>query len=119
MTITELKQIMGDAKEVCFQGKCHDCGIDTEVVVGIEGDKLITSCCAVYKVPPPSIREDNIFIKCESCFRKNTHLSNFRKCEIYSRVVGYLRPVNQFNKGKQAEFKARTPYNLAKTIKEV
>ncbi len=25
-------------------------------------------------------------------------------CEIYSRVVGYLRPVKQWNKGKQAEF---------------
>ena len=24
------------------------------------------------------------------------------KCEVYSRVVGYLRPVSQFNKGKKA-----------------
>lgn len=28
-------------------------------------------------------------------------------CEIYSRVVGYLRPVQQWNKGKQAEFAIR------------
>jgi anaerobic ribonucleoside-triphosphate reductase len=28
-------------------------------------------------------------------------------CEIYSRVVGYYRPVNQWNKGKQAEFEDR------------
>jgi len=28
-------------------------------------------------------------------------------CEIYSRVVGYIRPVNQWNKGKQAEFTDR------------
>jgi ribonucleoside-triphosphate reductase len=28
-------------------------------------------------------------------------------CEVYSRVVGYLRPVKQWNKGKQAEFKIR------------
>jgi anaerobic ribonucleoside-triphosphate reductase len=27
--------------------------------------------------------------------------------EVYSRVVGYFRPVNQWNKGKQAEFKNR------------
>lgn len=26
------------------------------------------------------------------------------KCEVYSRVVGYLRPVNQWNEGKQEEF---------------
>ncbi|MFH1402520.1 MAG: ribonucleoside triphosphate reductase [Patescibacteria group bacterium] len=29
-------------------------------------------------------------------------------CEIYSRVVGYLRPVEQWNKGKQAEFGIRS-----------
>ena len=28
-------------------------------------------------------------------------------CEIFSRVVGYLRPVNQWNKGKQEEFDKR------------
>jgi ribonucleoside-triphosphate reductase len=28
-------------------------------------------------------------------------------CEVYSRVVGYLRPVNQWNAGKQSEFKLR------------
>lgn len=29
------------------------------------------------------------------------------KCEVYSRVVGYLRPVQGWNKGKQAEFALR------------
>jgi anaerobic ribonucleoside-triphosphate reductase len=28
-------------------------------------------------------------------------------CEVYSRVVGYFRPVFQWNKGKQQEFKER------------
>lgn len=32
------------------------------------------------------------------------------KCEVYSRVVGYLRPVSQFNKGKQEEFKKRKTF---------
>ncbi len=31
-------------------------------------------------------------------------------CEIYSRVVGYLRPVQQWNKGKQKEFSLRREY---------
>lgn len=26
------------------------------------------------------------------------------KCEVYSRIVGYIRPVSQWNKGKQKEF---------------
>ena len=29
------------------------------------------------------------------------------KCEIYSRVVGYMRPINQWNTGKQQEFRDR------------
>jgi len=30
--------------------------------------------------------------------------------EVYSRIVGYLRPVKTWNDGKQQEFKERTPY---------
>ncbi|MFA6119134.1 MAG: ribonucleoside triphosphate reductase [Parachlamydiales bacterium] len=33
-----------------------------------------------------------------------------KSCEIYSRVVGYLRPVNQWNDGKRAEFSIRKNY---------
>lgn len=29
------------------------------------------------------------------------------KCEVYSRVVGYLRPVQGWNKGKKEEFALR------------
>ncbi|MBD3247057.1 hypothetical protein GF378_00360 [Candidatus Pacearchaeota archaeon] len=32
------------------------------------------------------------------------------KCEVYSRVVGYLRPVRQWNVGKQEEFKDRKEF---------
>ncbi len=35
-------------------------------------------------------------------------------CEVYSRIVGYLRPVQQFNLGKQQEFKERKEYKLWK-----
>ena len=35
-------------------------------------------------------------------------------CEVYSRVVGYLRPVNQFNIGKQQEFKERKTFKIRK-----
>jgi anaerobic ribonucleoside-triphosphate reductase len=37
--------------------------------------------------------------------------------EVYSRVVGYFRPVNQWNKGKREEFSERKEYTL-KGIKE-
>jgi len=35
-------------------------------------------------------------------------------CEVYSRVVGYLRPVQQWNFGKKQEFKDRKEFKLPK-----
>lgn len=35
------------------------------------------------------------------------------ECEVYSRIVGYIRPVNQWNKGKQMEFHNRTVFEIA------
>lgn len=32
--------------------------------------------------------------------------------EVYSRVVGYYRPINQWNKGKQEEFYERKELKL-------
>lgn len=34
-------------------------------------------------------------------------------CEVYSRVVGYLRPVQQWNKGKKQEFGDRKEYKIS------
>lgn len=36
------------------------------------------------------------------------------KCEVYSRIVGYLRPVNQWNEGKEAEFYDRKTFDFGK-----
>ena len=44
--------------------------------------------------------------KCPSCGQE---------AEIYSRVVGYLRPVNQWNAGKHAEFSLRSHYQVEAT----
>jgi anaerobic ribonucleoside-triphosphate reductase len=33
-------------------------------------------------------------------------------CEVYSRIVGYLRPVQNWNKGKQQEFEERKTYRI-------
>lgn len=33
-------------------------------------------------------------------------------CEVYSRIVGYLRPVQNWNMGKKQEFAARRTYRI-------
>ena len=40
------------------------------------------------------------------------------ECEVYSRVVGYLRPVKQWNKSKQEEFKLRKTFKINKYSEE-
>ncbi|UCH71499.1 MAG: ribonucleoside triphosphate reductase [Thermoplasmatales archaeon] len=45
---------------------------------------------------------------CPSCKTKN----KTTECEVYSRVVGYLRPVRQWNRGKQQEFIDRKTFDM-------
>ncbi|HOW60708.1 MAG TPA: anaerobic ribonucleoside-triphosphate reductase [Candidatus Moranbacteria bacterium] len=73
---------------------CHDCGRIIE-----NNEEYMP-----YKI------NNEVYNKCKNCHQKDPALHNFRKTEIYSRVVGYIRPVQQWNKGKQAEFKDRKEY---------
>jgi ribonucleoside-triphosphate reductase len=34
------------------------------------------------------------------------------KCEIYARVVGYIRPINLWNDGKKAEYDDRVVFEV-------
>ncbi|MDF2449060.1 MAG: nrdD1 [Bacteroidota bacterium] len=40
-----------------------------------------------------------------------THSSQRTKCLVYTRVMGYHRPVESFNIGKKGEHKQRTQFN--------
>ena len=47
----------------------------------------------------------------------STEQKNFKiTTEIYSRVAGYFRPLKQWNRGKQEEFKERKNYNYHNKI---
>ncbi|MBI5229066.1 ribonucleoside triphosphate reductase [Candidatus Micrarchaeota archaeon] len=35
-----------------------------------------------------------------------------KRCEVYSRIVGYYRPIQNWNNGKKAEFRDRREYDL-------
>jgi ribonucleoside-triphosphate reductase len=72
--------------------------------------QMIKKICDHYHLPYFSITPT--FSICPACgYIAGEHEqcpSCGEECEVYSRVVGYLRPVKQWNKGKQEEFKART-----------
>lgn len=40
-----------------------------------------------------------------------------RKIEVYSRVCGYYRPVQNWNDGKRQEFVERKEYSAGKALK--
>lgn len=41
-----------------------------------------------------------------------------QKCEVFSRVMGYLRPVSEWNTGKRQEYADRVPYKADLFFKE-
>lgn len=49
---------------------------------------------------------------CPICKKEN----KTTECEVYSRVVGYLRPVSQWNRGKQQEFSDRKTFDMMQKI---
>jgi ribonucleoside-triphosphate reductase len=75
---------------------------------------LIRKICQNYKLPYFSITPT--FSVCPDCGylagRNETCPKCGKACEIYSRIVGYLRPVNQWNNGKKEEFGLRKTYKL-------
>lgn len=51
-------------------------------------------------------------------YKKQEIQNNFlkrQKCEVYTRVMGYHRPVSQFNEGKKSEYYSRTYFQENKT----
>ena len=42
-----------------------------------------------------------------------------QKCEIWTRVMGYCRPVSEFNKGNKSEFYERKCFKESKTIEHL
>ncbi len=84
---------------------CHDCA--KEII--INGSNIENGVFLTYEDSGEKI---NVF-KCNECFAKNKSLSNFKECEVYSRVVGYIRPVQQWHKGKKQEYQERKEYLLS------
>ncbi len=89
---------------------CYDCGkkdIETEII--IENDEIKNGVMLEYELPN---KERRIIFKCNGCYEKDKSYKNYQKNEVYSRVVGYLRPIQQWNKGKVEEYTDRKNYKV-------
>ena len=81
---------------------CWDCKKEIE----IKGNKIKNGKMLIYETGGEKL----IVFKCLDCFSQSQELKNYQPCEVYSRIVGYLRPVQQWNLGKKEEFRWRREY---------
>lgn len=87
---------------------CRDCGEKVAILIykdeqeGLElNDKY-----GLYFI------NGNFHAKCPACFEVDPVLKNYQPCEVWSRVVGYMRPVKQWNAGKKAEWELRKTFKV-------
>jgi hypothetical protein len=95
------------AKITCV---CIDCGkefiLNAERVEDEEGNQSLDLTGGVV-----GKRDHQYLCKCDECFEKDNNFGS--ECEVYSRVVGYIRPVKLMNDAKREEFSMRKTYKLS------
>ncbi len=106
---------MQDLLQIRYTGGTVLHGFVGEKINNTEGLKqLIKMICEKFKLPYFTITPT--FSVCPNCgYLPGEHkicLKCHNQCEVYSRVVGYLRPVQQWNKGKKEEFRLRKTYKI-------
>jgi ribonucleoside-triphosphate reductase len=78
---------------------------------------FVKSVCNNYQIPYFTISPS--FSICPEHGYLNGEITTCPNCqrptEIYSRVVGYLRPVQQWNDGKKSEFASRSHFKVERT----
>ena len=86
---------------------CHDCGKEIKNIEIDEESQKITGA-KFYDTGK------EMFVKCLDCYAKDSVLRDYQNAEVYSRVVGFLRPVQQWNPGKAAEYEQRKEFKQSK-----
>ena len=102
-----------------FKGMCHDCSVPVKVVCYLNEERgEVIEGGALYNPEIDILGTKHFFFKCDACFQRDKVLRNWRPVETYSRIVGYLRPVEQWNPGKREEFKQRKEFVVGEEERE-
>jgi hypothetical protein len=84
---------------------CNDCKKEVKIKDG----EIVGGVYLSYKEGGQEYR----IVKCRTCFKKNKALVDFQPCEVYSRIVGYIRPIQQWNPSKVQEYADRKEFKLS------
>ena len=114
MKIETLRNLLHAKTPLEFSGECCCCGNKATITAAIADVEITITGGAVFTPPTEWHCPDAYLLKCQDCWEKDPFF--YPRTEVYSRVVGYIRPVEQWNKGKQAEFADRKEFKVkAKT----
>lgn len=76
-------------------------------------ERMTIPCAHLIESDPPRCDIGRVFpSECRGCAAYLPGLNNGerQRCEVWSRVMGYHRPVHYWNAGKQQEHKDRTQF---------
>jgi hypothetical protein len=111
----DLNEILKTEEYVDVAFFCHDCEKPVRVRAQRDGDGIIfqpqDGGAGYY--PTLANGEKEYFVKCAACFEEKPKLTEFNPTEVYTRVVGYMRPVQNFNAGKREEYRQRQNFTNA------
>lgn len=110
MNLDFVVKLLEEHGDFSLTGNCIDCNKDTTVSVSRTDDGQIQiEGGAAFKPPDMWNCPTEYLLKCPECFEKSAKF--YPKTEVYSRIVGYMRPTSQWNEGKKSEFAIRKTFN--------
>lgn len=105
-----INKLFKESGKPCIElkGKCQKCKGEVSVVIFKEGMEVSGNGGVVVGDQWDSKPE----FKCAKCLEEDNGVISPTHCEVFSRVVGYLRPVKGYNQGKKEEFKLRKNFKV-------
>lgn len=111
MNLDFIVKLLEENGDFNLKGKCIDCGKETTIaVLRTDDSQILIEGGAVFNPPESYGYDSKTVCKCDACFIIDPKVH--QRTEVYTRVVGYLRPMNQMNPGKLSEVNQRVMFNI-------
>uniref|UniRef100_A0A6H1ZFW8 Putative anaerobic ribonucleoside-triphosphate reductase n=1 Tax=viral metagenome TaxID=1070528 RepID=A0A6H1ZFW8_9ZZZZ len=113
-TVKFIKGLFRESGRGCIElhGACQSCKDPVDIIIfknamEVEGNGGVIV---------GDMWDDKPQFKCSRCLERDSGMISPTKCEIFTRVVGYLRPIQGFNLGKAEEFRDRKTFKIKEEI---
>jgi len=111
-----IKKLFNESNKKCIEinGTCQKCKSPVKLIIFEEenGEYEINGDGGIID------RFNDPQFKCFKCLEEDDYKISPQRCEVFSRVVGYLSPVQRWNNGKKQEWKMRKTYEILKDLND-